>query len=145
MPTIEIGKFDKVFIVRCQSEVSVNQITELNENDLVLTIQDNGSRIDPETNELIKFVPKTKVYVDGTQVSNLSKVQILVSSDNLTPLMEFSVFSPDAEGVKIHDGMKERFTANLDLLKRLLPFAIIHEIGSNKIEIRTHGINLNTD
>jgi hypothetical protein len=143
MPTIEVGEFDKVFVVRRQAmelPESFRQVVDVGENDLLLWVQE-GRTITTEDGREIRGRPITKVMIDGGQVACLGKVRVEADS-NGSLVMEFSVLSPDAEGVETHDGFKESLMGHLGKLKRLLPFATIHETGVGGVVIRTLGQDL---
>lgn len=150
MPTIEVGEFDKVFVVRRQPmELPKNfrQVVDLGENDLVLTVQEGEVHgTDPETGREIRYTPKVKVHINGTQIGHLSKVRFEAHSVDPIPVMEFSVLSPDIEGFDSKEGLekslRESLTANLDRLKRLLPLATIHETGLKGAVVQSHGRDL---
>ena len=137
MPIIEVGEFDRVFIVRCKEARGRKsfQPVELGDSDLVVTIQEQWAN-HPETGELVHCTPKTRVLIGGDQIGLLKKFRIEANSDNPLPIMEFSITSPEAE---FPDDVKVTITRNLNQLKKLLPLATIHEMGLKGEVLHEHG------
>lgn len=133
MPTIEIGEFDTVFIVRrpVESPERFHQIVELNEKDLVLTVEANRPNCS---------TPSIKAYMNGLQIRMLQKLRIEADMRNRIPKLEFSIMSPTIE--ELSNGSKRLVQRGLSSLKKLLPFATIHEMGLDGVAIQEHGIEL---
>jgi hypothetical protein len=130
MLTIEVGEFDRVFVVRRQPrELPENfqQIVELDEKDLVLTVEANRPN----------KIPVVKAYMNGSQVGMLQRLRIEADMSNRLPVLEFSILSPTIE--ELSDRAKSVLQRGLAGLKALLPFATIHEMGFNDVVIQEHG------
>lgn len=143
MPTIEVGEFDKVFVVRrteAQIPKGFQQVTEVSEDDLLVFVQQGSPLTDTPSGNPARCAPKTRVFIGGDQIGVLNKVRVEADSDTLLPIMEFSIISPLVEGLT--DSTRSSVQKSLDHLKRLLPLATIHEMGFKGVELATHGRDL---
>jgi hypothetical protein len=133
MPTIEVGEFDKVFVVRRQPrELPENfcQVVELDEKDLVVTVEANRPNLRPVV----------KAFMSGSQLGMLQKLRIEDDTSSRLPVLEFSTLSPTIE--ELSDRSKSVVQRTLAGLKNLLPFATIHEMGLRDVVVQEHGRDL---
>jgi hypothetical protein len=140
MPTIEVGEFDKVFIIRRKTAppwpTRIHQVTNLSEDALVITAekayQDNG------LSERVLSVENTKVYSNGNQVSLIQDLRIEAKAGQVTPTVEFALLSPDSQ--LLTESIREVARVSLEDLSRLLPDVVIREVDLEGGVIREHGV-----
>jgi hypothetical protein len=143
MPTIEVGEFDKVFVVRrteTQLPKGFQQVVEVSEDDLLVFVQQGHLMTDTPIGKPARGAPKARVFIGGDQIGVLNKVRVEADSDNPLPIMEFSIISPLVEGLT--ESTRNSVQKSLDNLKKLLPLATIHEMGFKGVELATHGRDL---
>jgi hypothetical protein len=141
MPTIEIGEFDKVFIIRRKTAppwpTRLHQVTNLSEDALVITAE----RAYPESGNGSRSlsVQSTKVYSNGSQVGLIQDLRIEASSGKVFPGIEFSILSPDSP--ILTEGVREVARESLNNLSRLLPEVVIREVDLEGELVREHGVS----
>jgi len=143
MPTIEVGEFDKVFVVRrteAQLSKVFQQVVEVSEDDLLVFVQQGSLLTDTPSGKPARCVPKARVFVGGDQIGVLNKIRVEADNDHPFPIMEFSIISPLVEGLT--ESTRTSIQKSLDNLKKLLPLATIHEMGFMGVELTTHGRDL---
>jgi hypothetical protein len=141
MPTIEIGEFDKVFIIRRKTAppwpTRIHQVVNLSEDALVITAekayQDSGP------SERVLSVENTKVYSNGNQISLIQDLRIEAKASQVTPTVEFALLSPDSQ--LLTESVREVARVSLEDLSRLLPDVVIREVDLEGELVREHGID----
>jgi hypothetical protein len=140
MPTIEIGEFDKVFIIRRKTAppwpTRIHQVTNLSEDALVITAE----KAYPESGPLerVLSVENTKVYSNGNQVKLIQDLRIEAKVGRVNPTVEFSILSPDSP--ILTEGIREIAKESLNNLSRLLPEVVIREVDLDGELVREHGV-----
>jgi hypothetical protein len=141
MPTIEIGEFDKVFIIRRKTAppwpTRIHQVTNLSEDALVITAE----KAYPESSsvERVLSVENTKVYSNGNQVSLIQDLRIEARAGQVTPTVEFALLSPDSQ--LLTESVREVARVSLENLSRLLPDVVIREVDLEGELVREHGVD----
>ena len=139
MPTIEIGEFDKVFIIRRKTAqpwpTRFYQVTNLSEDALVITAE----RVHPESGAGARLlsVQSTKVYSNGNQVSLIQDLRVEARAGQATPTIEFAILSPDSP--LLTENVRELARNSLGDLSRLLPDVVIREVDLEGELVREHG------
>lgn len=136
MATIDIGDNDQVFVVTRSAEENPPKFTihELGKNDLMIVVE----RSDPDK-EGIQCVPKVMIYVGGEPVWLIQELNLKASSKEGIAWIEFKVLSR-IEGAS--DQLRSRANKSLELLRRLLPFVNIKEVGLDDEVLHEQGLNL---
>jgi len=137
MATIDVGDNDRVFVfTRSAEENPPKPMTyELCKNSMVIVIEKD----DPPEGEL-QCVPKIMVYVGGEPVGVIQEFSISASAKASIARIEFKVLSSEVEGAS--DNLKIGARKSLELLKRLLPYVNIKEVGLNDKLIHEQGLDL---
>jgi len=139
MPTIEVGEFDRVFIIQRRTDASwpnrLHQVVILSEDALVIT----SERTHPESDEGDRplSVQNTKVYSNGNQVSLIQDLRIEASAGQVNPTIEFALLSPDSP--LLTENVRELARNSLGDLSRLLPYVVIREVDLEGELVREHG------
>lgn len=136
MATIEVGDNDKVFVFTRSAEDSPPKpmVHKLGKNDLMVVFEQHESKGD------IPSVPSVKIYVGGEPVGMIQDLNLEASSKSAIAKLEIKILCSEIEGLS--DGLKTNCNKYLDLLKRLLPFANIKEIGFNNEVLHEHGMSV---
>ena len=137
MATIDVGDNDRVFVFTRSAEANPPKpmTYELGKNDMVIVVE----RSEPPEGGL-QCVPKIMVYVGGEPVGLIQEFKLSASSKEAIARIEFKVLSSEIEGAS--DRVKTGANKSLELLKRLLPFVNIKEMGFNDELIHEQGLDL---
>lgn len=137
MPTIDVGDNDKVFVFTRSAESTPPnpKVTELGKNDMMVVIE----RSDPSEDGL-QCVPKIMIYVGGEPIGLIQEFNLNASAKEAIARIEVKILSSEIEGLS--DNLKTRANKYLDLLKRLIPFVNIKEIGFNNELLHEQGLSV---
>lgn len=145
MPTIEVGEFDKVFIIRRKTAppwpTRLHQVVNLSEDALVVTSEKASPVGGPL--ERVLSVENTKVYSNGNQVSLIQDLKIEANAGRVTPTVEFALLSPDSP--LLTENVRELARVSLENLSRLLPDVIIREVDLEGELVREHRMDESHD
>lgn len=137
MATIDVGDNDQVFVfTRSAEENPPKPMThEVGKNAMMIVIEKD----DPPEGEL-QCVPKIMVYVGGEPVGVIQEFSISASAKASIARIEFKVLSSKVEGAS--DNLKIGASKSLELLKRLLPYLNIKEVGLEGEVLHEQGLDL---
>jgi hypothetical protein len=137
MATIDIGDNDQVFVFTRSAEINPPKpmTHELDRKSMMLVIEQN----DPIEGEL-QCVPQIRVFVGGEPVGLIQGLSIDASSEASIAKIEFKILSSEIKGTS--DTLKLEARRSLELLRRLIPYVNIKEVGLDGETIHEQGLNL---
>ena len=136
MATVEVGDNDQVFVFTRSAEADPPKpmTHELGKNDLMIVFEHHEGKAG------IPCGPVVRVYVGGEPVGMIQELTLNASSKSANTQLEVKILSSEIDGLS--DGLKTSGNRYLNLLKRLLPFVNIKEIGLNDELIHEQGVSV---
>jgi hypothetical protein len=104
---------------------------DVGDNDLVVVYARHEYRGE------VPEVPTCKIYVGNEQIGCVQELKLKADTREARAQVEITIFSDTVKGVP--ENLQVLHSKYVNLVKRLLPFVHIKEVGFDSVLVREHG------